>query len=196
MGDSLLILPDNALVALVGMSGAGKTTFASRHFSPSQVLTSDRFREMVSDNQNSMQASKDAFEVLYLIARKRLARGLLTVIDATNIQDFARAKLFELAEEHGAPLVAVVLNVPLEIAMERTLKRTDRPFGSDVVMEHYREFQETMDVIHTEGFQSIHLLDGVQAIDQAIITTQTSPPFPVDQSPVIAAPMNGIRLST
>ena len=42
-------LPPDALVLLVGISGSGKSTFAARHFRPSQVLSSDALRAMVAE---------------------------------------------------------------------------------------------------------------------------------------------------
>ena len=79
-----LTIPEQALVVLVGPSGAGKSTFARRHFKPTEVLSSDFCRGLVSDDEKSQEATGDAFDVLKYVASKRLARGLLTVIDATN----------------------------------------------------------------------------------------------------------------
>ena len=46
-----LTIPDFALVLLVGASGSGKSTFAARHFRPTEVLSSDRCRGMVADDE-------------------------------------------------------------------------------------------------------------------------------------------------
>ena len=81
-----ITLPELSLVALVGPTGSGKSTFARRHFKPTEVISSDYCRGLVSDDENSQAATKDAFELLYYIVRKRLAAGKLTVIDATNVQ--------------------------------------------------------------------------------------------------------------
>ena len=86
-----LSIPKLSLVVLVGPSGSGKSTFARKHFLPSEVLSSDYCRGLVSDNENDQSATPDAFEVLHFIAAKRLALGRLTVIDATNVQAESRA---------------------------------------------------------------------------------------------------------
>src|SRR5690349_10884710 len=99
-------LPELALVALVGISGSGKSTFAARHFRPTQVLSSDFFRGLVADDENDQSASGDAFDALHYVAGKRLAAGRLTVVDATNVQPFARAALIKLAREHDVLPVA------------------------------------------------------------------------------------------
>lgn len=92
-----LIIPGLSLVVLVGPSGSGKSTFARRHFRPTEVLSSDACRGMVSDDENDQAVTKDAFEVLRFVAGKRLALGRLTVVDATNVQPEARKPLVEPA---------------------------------------------------------------------------------------------------
>src|ERR1044071_3426635 len=79
----ILRIPDLSLVALVGVSGCGKSTFARKHFVSTEVLSSDGFRALVSDDETDQTATTDAFDALYFIARRRLARGRLTVVDAT-----------------------------------------------------------------------------------------------------------------
>src|SRR5271169_3824893 len=107
-----LTIPELAVVALVGPSGSGKSSFARKHFRSTEVLSSDFCRGLVSDDENSQAATGDAFDVLKYVAGKRLARGLLTVVDATNVQAEARKPLVELAREHDVLPVAVVLRMP------------------------------------------------------------------------------------
>src|SRR5690606_13750793 len=97
-----------SLVVLIGPSGAGKSTFARQHFLATEVLSSDACRGLVSDDENSQAATKDAFEVLHFIAAKRLAAGRLTVIDATNVQPESRQSLVALAREYHTLPVAIV----------------------------------------------------------------------------------------
>src|SRR6266849_291875 len=70
-----ITIPELSLVVLVGPSGAGKSTFVRKHFKLTEVLSSDYCRGLVSDDENSQAATKDAFEVLQFIAAKRLAVG-------------------------------------------------------------------------------------------------------------------------
>src|SRR5581483_4135511 len=107
-----LTIPDLSLVVLVGASGCGKTTFARTHFKPFETLSSDFCRGLVSNDENDQSATKDAFEALHFIAAKRLARGLLTVVDATNVQPEARKPLVELARRFHVLPVAIVLDLP------------------------------------------------------------------------------------
>src|SRR5476651_593024 len=97
---SSLKIPELSLVVLIGASGSGKSTFARKHFKATEILSSDYCRGLVSDDENNQAATKDAFAVLHFIAAKRLAAGLLTVVDATNVQTMARQPLIALAREH------------------------------------------------------------------------------------------------
>src|SRR6187455_3088993 len=94
-----ITVPKLSLVVLIGPSGSGKSTFARKHFLPTEVLSSDYCRGLVSDDESDQTATNDAFEVLHYLAAKRLARGRLTVVDATNVQPEARKPLVELARK-------------------------------------------------------------------------------------------------
>ncbi|MEE6258301.1 polynucleotide kinase-phosphatase [Plantactinospora sonchi] len=164
-----LDIPELALVALVGVSGSGKSTFARRHFAPTQVLSSDAFRALVADDENDQSASSDAFEVLHHVAGKRLRAGRLTVVDATNLQQHARAGLVAVAREHDVLPVAVVLDVPESLCWERTQARSDRTFGRQVLTRMQRDLRRSIGRLEREGFRKVHVLRGVEEIDAAEI---------------------------
>jgi protein phosphatase len=77
-------IPELSLVLLIGPSGSGKSSFGQKHFLPTEVVSSDACRGLVSDDENDQSATGDAFDLLQAIVRKRLSRGKLTVIDATT----------------------------------------------------------------------------------------------------------------
>src|SRR5215813_2393828 len=114
-----IAIPDFCLVTLIGASGSGKSTFARRHFKPTEVVSSDACRGMVEDDENSPDATNDAFELLHFIAETRLKRRKLVVVDATNVRQEDRAQLVRVAKKHHALAVAVVLNPGEEICHER-----------------------------------------------------------------------------
>ncbi|SBT50222.1 polynucleotide kinase-phosphatase [Micromonospora auratinigra] len=162
-----LDIPELALVALVGVSGSGKSTFARRHFTPTQVLSSDTFRGLVADDENDQAASGDAFDALHHVAGIRLRRGLLTVVDATNLQPHARAGLVRVAREHDVLPVAIVLDVPEALAWERTQARADRTHGRPVLARMQRDLRQSYARLAREGFRKVHVLRGVEEIDAA-----------------------------
>ena len=91
-------LPEFCLVAMIGATSSGKSSFAKKYYKPTEVLSSDFFRRMVSDDENDQTVSADAFDLLFYAANKRLDNMKLTVIDATNIQLNARKQVLQLAK--------------------------------------------------------------------------------------------------
>src|SRR5438094_9113947 len=128
-------IPKLSLVVLIGPSGSGKSTFARKRFLPTEILSSDACRGLVSDDENNQSVTNDAFEVLHFVTAKRLALGRLTVIDATNVQPEARKPLVQLALHYHCLPVAIVLNLAERLCQERNRMREERDFGPHVVRQ-------------------------------------------------------------
>ncbi|MEU9124652.1 polynucleotide kinase-phosphatase [Streptomyces sp. NPDC048506] len=168
-----LAVPDLSLVVLVGATGSGKSTFAARHFKPTEVISSDFCRGLVSDDENDQSASGDAFDVLHFIVGKRLAAGRLTVVDATNVQSEARAQLVRLAREHDVLPVAIVLDVPEQLCAERNAARADRAgLPRRVIQRHQRELRRSLRHLEREGFRKVHLLRGPAEVAAAEVVRE------------------------
>lgn len=165
-------LPAMGLVVLVGVSGSGKSTFARRHFKPTEVVSSDFCRGLVADDENDQSATPDAFDVLHYIVGTRLRRGLLTVVDATNVQKPDRASLIKLAKSHDVLVDAVVIDVPDTVAIERNERRPDRNFGSHVVTRQHRDLKRSMARLTKEGFRRVHVLRGTDEVDAVEIVRE------------------------
>ncbi len=167
-----LPIPDMSLVLLVGASGSGKSTFAAAHFGPFETLSSDFFRGLVSNDENRQSSTPAAFEALRFVTGKRLDAGLLTVIDATNVQPEARRSLVTLAREHDVLPVAVVLDVPQGVCVERNAARPDRTFGAAVVKRQHDQLRRSLKHLGKEGFRRVHVLSGVDEIAAAEIVRE------------------------
>ena len=164
-----LTVPDLALVVLVGASGSGKSTFARRHFRPTQVLSSDACRGLVADDENDQSATPDAFDVLTYVAATRLRRGRLTVVDATNVKREDRAKLVELAREHDVLPVAIVLDLPESVCRARNAERPDRDLAAAVIRRQRADLHRGLRGLRKEGFRVAHVLSSVDEVDAATI---------------------------
>ncbi|HEY3175422.1 MAG TPA: polynucleotide kinase-phosphatase [Candidatus Polarisedimenticolia bacterium] len=160
-----ITIPEFSLVILVGATGSGKSHFARRHFKPSEVISSDFCRGLVSDDENNQAATKDAFEVLQYIAAKRLAGARLTVIDATNVQMEARKPLLALAREYHCIPVAVVFDTPEKVCLERNRERPDRAFGRHVVAQQRSQLRRSLRSLKREGFRYLHVLESPEQVD-------------------------------
>ena len=167
-----LTVPELSLVVLIGASGAGKSTFARHHFLPTEIISSDVCRGLVSDDETNQDATRDAFDVLHYIAAKRLAAGKLTVIDATNTQADDRKTLIKLARDYHCIPVAIVLNLSEKLCHERNQQRPDRGFGAHVVRRHVQNIQRSLKGLQREGFRHIHILSSLEDIQSVTIERQ------------------------
>ncbi|MGW3913413.1 polynucleotide kinase-phosphatase [Streptomyces sp. NPDC005070] len=169
----VLPVTDLSLVVLIGASGSGKSTFARRHFKPTEVISSDFCRGLVADDENDQSASGDAFDVLHYIAGKRLAAGRRTVVDATSVQQESRRQLIELARKYDVLPIAIVLDVPEEVCAERNAARTDRAeMPRRVIQRHIRELRRSLRSLEREGFRKVHVLRGVADAENASVVTE------------------------
>jgi protein phosphatase len=164
-----LQIPDLCLVALIGISGSGKSTFAARHFTPTEVVSSDFCRGLVSDDENDQSATADAFDLLHFIAGKRLSAGRLTVIDATSVQAEARRKLIGLARQHHVLAVAIVLDVSEQVCRARNADRSDRAFGAHVLRQQHSQLRKGLRGLRREGFHRVFVLSGEAEVSAATV---------------------------
>jgi polynucleotide kinase-phosphatase len=167
-----LTLPELSLVLLVGPTGCGKSTFARKHFRPTEVVSSDFFRAMVSDDENNQAASKDAFELLHLAAAKRLAGRRFTVIDATNVQADGRKTLLELAKRYHYLTAAIVFNLPEALCRERAGNRPGRRVPAAVVRTHYEQLRRTLRNLERERVHYVYVLSSPEGVEAAVIDRQ------------------------
>ena len=167
-----IILPELSLVVLIGASGSGKSTFARRHFRPTEVISSDYCRGLVADDENDQSATPDAFDILHYIAGKRLKGGRLAVVDATNVRPEDRKPLVQLAREHHCLPVAIVFDLPERVCRERNASRPDRDFGPHVIRNQIGSLHRNLRGLEREGFRYAHLLRSMAEVDAVTIARQ------------------------
>ncbi|CAI8045107.1 Bis(5'-nucleosyl)-tetraphosphatase PrpE [asymmetrical] [Geodia barretti] len=157
------------LVALIGPTGSGKSSFAASHFKPTEVVSSDVCRATVADDATDQAATPDAFALVNFIAATRLRAGRLTVIDATSVQPEARKTLVALAREHDCLPVAIVLNMPESLCLARNKDRPDRQFGPQVVRRQAEQLRRSLRGLKREGFRHVFVLDSPEEVEAAAV---------------------------
>lgn len=176
--------PACALVMLVGPSGAGKSTFASRHFTPTQVLSSDQCRRMIIDDEASQFVNEDAFALLHQWLELRLKHRRFTVVDSTALKPGSRDNLLAVAKKHEVPVFALALDVPEEECVRRDAARSDRQVGEKVVHRHHAQFANARREIEKDDrLAGYHILT-MEQIDKVQIVRGT-PATEVTQFDVI-----------
>lgn len=154
-----LVLPEPCLVVLVGAAGAGKSTFAARHFRSDEILSSDALRGRISGDEADQSATTAAFAVLHRSLGSRLAAGRTTVVDATNVTAFARRGLLRLAAASRVAAVAVVLDLPPGIVIARNAARPGRIVPEGAVRRQLRELRRSLRRgLSVEGFTAVAVL--------------------------------------
>jgi protein phosphatase len=164
-----IVIPDPSLVVLVGPAGAGKSTFAARHFDPTEILSSDAFRAWISGDATDQSATRAAFGRLHRELARRLEAGRLSVVDATNIERAARLALIRRSAAAGLPTVAIVFDLPPEVVLARNAARIGRVVDESIVRLHLARLRLALDglvaPIATEGLAEIVVLRDQREID-------------------------------
>jgi protein phosphatase len=165
-------IPDPCLVLLIGSAGAGKSTFARRHFKPTEVLSSDFFRALLSDDENDQAVSRDAFDLLAWVAERRLARDHLTVVDATNTTRERRKPLLALACRCHVPVVALVFDLPLDLCVQRDRQRPERTVSAAVIARQYTQLRRSLARLTQEGVAQLVIFNTPAQVESARIVRQ------------------------
>jgi protein phosphatase len=171
-------VPDPSLVVLIGAAGAGKTTFALRHFDPSEILSSDAYRAMLAGDEADQRVTRAAFGRLHRDLGTRLRSGRLTVVDATNVEALARRALLRLAGGGGVVSVAVVLDLPEPVVLARNAGRAGRVVDDAVVRRHLERLRQSMGrgggdataALRAEGFASVTIIRDPFELDRVSVT--------------------------
>ncbi len=164
-----IVIPDPSLVVLIGAAGVGKSTFAARHFEPWEILSSDRFRAMVSGDEADQAATRAAFGRLHGQLVRRLTSDRLTVVDATSVEPSARRALLVRAKAAGVPAVAIVLDLPAETVLARNAARRPRVVDEAIVRHHLARLRASLDGpepgLLREGFAQVVVLRDPAEVD-------------------------------
>jgi alkanesulfonate monooxygenase SsuD/methylene tetrahydromethanopterin reductase-like flavin-dependent oxidoreductase (luciferase family)/predicted kinase len=153
-----LMLPDPVFVVMVGPSGAGKSQWASEHFAPNQIVSSDALRAAVGRGENDLDASTDAFALLKSIIGVRMKRRLSTVVDTLGFDPALRAEWIALAKTSGLPCHAVVMSTPDTVCKARNRGRS-KQVPVKVLDDQLKRMRQVVIDIATEPFDSVHTID-------------------------------------
>ncbi len=170
----MIRIPDSALVLLIGASGSGKSTFASRHFDAPTVISSDQLRGALAGDEADQHATDAAFSRLHQWLDARLAAGALAVVDATNVEWMRRTELIRQAREHGRPAIAIAFDLPFDLCLAHNAARR-RTVRAAVIRRQHDQLRRDLDRLDLEGFSAIHVLRSEAEIDGVEVQIEKGP---------------------
>jgi predicted kinase len=131
------------LVIIVGLQGAGKSTFYRTFFVHSHVLVSkDLFRN------NRRRARRQAY-----LVDEALRAGCSVVVDNTNPTVDDRRALVEQGRAYSAVVAAYYFDVPFEICFTRNRERQGKARVPDVAL--YATAKKLVAPTYAEGFDHL-----------------------------------------
>lgn len=114
--------PEYCVVLLIGLPGAGKSSYCQRHRLP--TLSSDGLRLAIFDEAAEQGHPELVFGALRYLLRARLRAGRpQTYLDATNLSRDERRPWLAMAAEFGYPRGALLFDVPFETCAQRNRQR-------------------------------------------------------------------------
>ena len=167
-------IPEFSMVMMAGPSGSGKSTLAGRLFQPTEILSSDTFRAMVADDPNEQSASREAFLLLHTALEARLRNRRLTVVDATNLEAEHRKRMMEIARENDAHIVAILMDIPIALCMERNLQPGGRNISDGRMRRQHGLMRRSRRGLRKEGFRQTITIGSPEEADRMEITRAKS----------------------
>ena len=117
----------NQLIMMVGIPGSGKSTYAKEilRLNPSfEYVSRDEVRyERVTDQEHYFDHEDEVFREFCNRIDKFLLQDKTVIADATHISSGSRKKLLHNLNVIPDKTVAVVVNTPFDVCMERNAAR-------------------------------------------------------------------------
>lgn len=151
-------------MVLAGPSGSGKSTWAATWFRANQVVSSDGLRAVVGEHEHDQRAGSDAFDVLDMVIERRLARGLLTVVDTLGMDADRRAQWLEMARDAGRPTVLITFDTEDKTCRSRNRARR-RPVPAKVLSGQLTRWNDIKADIGA-GFDNVHEADDAAVVPE------------------------------
>ena len=147
-----------AFVAVSGLPGTGKSYFCAKLAErlPFVILESDALRKaLFSPPSYSPEESARLFRTLHLLIERLLKKGIPLILDATNLSERDRERLYNIADRLDARLILVRVEAPPELVYQRLKARSNggnSGNNSDADWEVYRKMKPSVEKISRKHY--------------------------------------------
>ncbi len=122
-----------AFIVVSGLPGTGKTYFCSKLAErlPFTILESDALRKTLfpSPSYNRYESSH-LFQAIHFLIQRLLKKGVSVILDATNLSERYRERLYNIADHLDVKLILVRVEAPPQAVRERLKARLENSEGN------------------------------------------------------------------
>jgi predicted kinase len=158
LGELPEAVAEPAFIAVSGLPGTGKSYFCQRLAErlPLVILESDALRKVLFPQPTYRpEESARLFRALHLLIERLLKRGISLVLDATNLSERFRERLYSIADRLGVKLILVRVEAPPEVVYQRlkVRQRAASPENkSDADFAVYQKMKQSVEAMHRNHY--------------------------------------------
>lgn len=147
----------------IGIPGSGKSTWTRMMLSDAVVVSSDEIRkELFGDlrtahdvtPERKKENNRNVWDVFYLDVEISLGLGRNVIADGTNLRDYAREKLHDIATRKGATIHAIVFNNTTQAFRQNKERPEEQWVPDDVMNDFLGQFNQEYTYITQEQWDS------------------------------------------
>lgn len=162
LNESLGKLPEPmaepAFIVVSGLPGTGKTYFCKKLAQRLSfvILESDTLRKILFPSPSySPEESSRLFRACHLLIERLLRKGIPLILDATNLSERFRERLYSIADRLDIKLILVRVEAPPQLVHERLKARQERANPtdkSDADWAVYQKMEPTVEKIRRNHY--------------------------------------------
>jgi predicted kinase len=161
-------------IAVSGLPGTGKTYFCSKLAERLRfvILESDALRKTLFPSPDySPEESARLFRALHYLTEGLLKRGFPIILDATNLSERFRERLYNIADRLEIKLVLIRVEAPPQLVYERLKSRvegTNTQGNSDADWLVYQRMKPTVEKIRRNHYAVDTSRDITPVVDKIV----------------------------